>query len=116
MEKEQLVQKIKQGKLGYVNGVWFVMKRLTSVNEIKRYDPEQMCDVYEEQVATSWVREVDVSYNCVNEEWFQIEAIQKEPANVRYFESLASDAVCEAIAKLAMQGGFSCCKKGDWKF
>ena len=102
MEKEQLVKKIKQGKLNYVNRTWFVMKQQTSVNKIKHYDPEQMCDVYEEQVVSNWVCEVEIPYNCVNEEWFQIEAIQKDSANVRYFERLASGAVWK---KLLDMGG-----------
>ena len=97
MEKEELVKKVKQGKLGYANGVWFIMKHLTSVNRIKHYDPEQMCDVYEEQVVTNWVQDVNVPADIVNEEWFQIEAVQREPANIKHFDHLASDAVWKKL-------------------
>lgn len=102
MNKEEFLQRVKQGKLGYADGAWFIMKQYTSVNKIKHYDPEQMCDVYEEQVSTNWLRDVNVPIDFVNEEWFQIEAIQRDPANIKHFDYLASDAVWK---KLLDMGG-----------
>ena len=97
MNIEELIRRVLQGDLDYVNGAWFIMRQETSVNKIKHYDPEQMYEVSEEKVVTNWVQDVKVPVDFVNEEWFQIAAIRKTPANIKRFDYLASDAVWKRL-------------------
>lgn len=97
MNTEELIRRVLQGNLDYVNGAWFIMRQETSVNTIKHYDPEQMYEVSEEKVVTNWVQDVKVPADFVNEEWFQIAAIRKTPANIKRFDYLASDAVWKIL-------------------
>ena len=97
MNTEELIRRVLQGDLDYVNGAWFIMRQETSVNKIKHYDPEQMYEVSEEKVVTNWVQDVKVPVDFVNEEWFQIAAIRKTPANIKRFDYLASDAVWKRL-------------------
>ena len=97
MNTEELIRRVLQGDLDYVNGAWFIMRQETSVNKIKHYDPEQMYEVSEEKVVTNWVQDVKVPADFVNEEWFQIAAIRKTPANIKRFDYLASDAVWKSL-------------------
>lgn len=92
MDKEELMQQIREDTLKYEQERWFLKKLHTSVNKIQRYDPEQMCVFCEDHSVSSWVW-VEIPWVYVWDEWFQILIIQKFPDKIRYLKYIASEAV-----------------------
>ncbi len=97
MNAEEIKKIVAQNALKFDNGHWFVMVQQVHEKTIKNYNPEIMYEESRNVTFFDWTKGTMIPISCESEEWFQIEAIRKEPANVCYFKRLASDRVWKLL-------------------
>ena len=93
------IQEIKNNAIIYEDGRWYICKQVSSTIKLKD-DPDSSSQWHNNIVETSltkWVKSDLIPENYANEEWFQLEAIQKNPSNIQHFKSIASDAVWQKM-------------------
>lgn len=98
--KDYLKEKIKHSALKFENGKWFICSVHTTIIDISQNkidSTSQWDNNIQKTKQTELVNSEPIPGDIIKEEWFQLEAIKRDPSNIKHFRQFASDRVWKTL-------------------
>ena len=98
--EEYLKEKIKCSALKFENGKWFLCMVHTTIIDISQNKIDtasQWDNNIQKTKQTELVNNEPIPGDIIKEEWFQLEAIKRDPSNIKHFRQFASDRVWKTL-------------------
>ena len=86
--KDDLKEKIKHSALKFENGKWFIYSVHTTIIDISQNkidSTSQWDNNIQKTKQTKLVNNEPIPGDIIKEEWFQLEAIKRDPSNIKHF-------------------------------